>query len=209
MLEFDLESIGLLGIAAIIFIESAFPFGFVLPGDTLLFAAGILAAKGHFGLVALMVVVFATTVAGVTIGYFSGKQVGKRLFKKEDAMIFRREYVESAKKFYERHGGKAVILGRFVPAVRSFVPLVAGIAHMNYRKFMFYNIIGGVIWAVTVPLLGFYAGGWLEARGINIDHLILPIVGIIVVLSLLGPIVHALHDPVSRKKLLHKLRLKR
>ncbi|HEX6461681.1 MAG TPA: DedA family protein [Candidatus Saccharimonadales bacterium] len=209
MLEFDLESIGLLGIAIIIFIESAFPFGFILPGDTLLFAAGILAAKGHFGLIALMIVVFTTTVAGVTIGYFSGKQVGKRLFNKEDAMIFRREYVESAKKFYERHGGKAVILGRFVPAVRSFVPLVAGIAHMNYKKFMFYNIIGGLIWATTIPLLGFYAGGWLESRGINVDHLILPIIAVIILLSLLGPMVHALHDPVSREKLLRKLRLRK
>lgn len=209
MLEFDLASIGLLGIAAIIFIESAVPFGFVLPGDTLLFAAGILAAKGHFGIVELIVIVLVCTIASVTVGYAGGKQIGKRFFKKEDAMIFRREYVETAKKFYERHGGKAILLSRFVPAVRSFVPMVAGIAGMNYHRFMFYNIVGGIIWATTIPLLGFYAGGWLESQGINVDHLILPIIAAIVIISALGPFVHALHDPVSRERLLRKLRIKR
>jgi membrane-associated protein len=199
-------SFGLTGIAAVIFIESAFPFGFFLPGDTVLFTAGLLASKGHFTLVAAMVLIFIANFVGVTIGYYIGRHVGKRYVKKESKLLFRHEYVEKAEEFYKRHGGKAIILGRFIPAVRSFVPIIAGIAKMDYRELMIYNAIGAAIWAIGVTALGYYAGAWLENHGINVDALILPIILIIIVLSLAGPFVHALSDSKTREQLLARFK---
>jgi len=199
-------SLDLPGIVAVIFIESAFPIGFFLPGDTILFAAGLFAAKGHYPLVMAMVLIFIANFAGATIGYWTGRSLGKRYLKKENRLLFRHEYVEKAEQFYEKHGGKAIILGRFIPAVRSFVPIVAGVANMTYRKLMFYNAIGAAIWAISVPVIGFYAGAWLEKHGINIDTLILPIILLIVVISLTGPLVHALANENTRKQLLKRLR---
>ena len=195
-------SLGLPGIFVVIFIESGFPFGFFLPGDTVLFTAGLLAAKGHFTLVAAMVLIFIANFAGVTIGYWIGKNLGKRYIKRESGLLFRHEYVEKAEQFYARHGGKAIILGRFIPAVRSFVPIIAGVAKMNYRDLMIYNAIGAAIWSVGVTLIGYYAGSWLESKGIDVDTLILPIILIIIVLSLAGPLIHALSDAKTRKQLL-------
>lgn len=197
-----IKAVGLPGIALIIFIESGFPFGFFLPGDTLLFAAGLFAAQGHFHIVLAILIIFASNFIGVTLGYMSGKVLGKRYLKEEEKETLTRNYVKKAESFYARHGGKAIILGRFVPAVRSFVPLVAGVANMNYNKLMFYNAIGAALWATSIPLLGYFAGGWLKSIGIDVDMLVLPIIGLIIVLSLLGPIVHALHDKETRKKLL-------
>jgi len=203
MTEFNnlIVSLGLPGIIAVIFVESGFPFGFFLPGDTILFAAGLLAAKGHFSLTLAIIMIFIANFAGATIGYWSGKGLGKRFIKEEDGLLFRREYVEKAEAFYKKHGGKAIILGRFIPAVRSFVPIIAGVAKMPYRTLMFYNAIGALLWALSVPLIGYFAGGWLEAHGINVDTLILPIVLLVVVLSLGGPLIHALGNKASRKQL--------
>lgn len=202
-------SLGLGGILAVVFIESAFPFGFFLPGDTLLFTAGLLAANGHFSIAVAIITIFIANFVGVTIGYLSGKTLGKRFVKQEGGMIMRHEYVEKAEEFYKKHGGKAIILGRFIPAVRSFVPIVAGVAKMPYRTLMIYNAIGAALWATSVPLIGYFAGHWLEERGIDVDALILPIILIIIILSLAGPIVHALSDASTRKKLIQRLQRKR
>lgn len=201
-------ALGLPGIVAVVFIESGFPFGFFLPGDTVLFAAGLLAAKGHFSLAFAVLMIFIANFAGVTIGYWSGRGLGKRYIKRENGLLFRHEYVEKAEQFYTRHGGKAIILGRFIPAVRSFVPIVAGVANMKYRELMIYNAIGAALWALSVPVIGFYAGNWLESRGINVDTLILPIIVIIIVLSLAGPLIHALSDEKTRKRILARLHKK-
>ena len=202
-------NLGLIGIVIVIFIESGFPFGFFLPGDTLLFAAGIFAAKGHFTIELAIILIFLANFAGVTIGYWSGKGLGKRWLKKEDGLIFRREYVEKATQFYEKHGGKAIILGRFIPAVRSFVPIVAGVANMSYRRLMLFNVIGAALWVCSITLLGFFAGNWLEARGINVEFLVLPILLVIIVLSFAAPLAHALYDKKTREILLRKLRIKK
>lgn len=199
-------SLGLPGIVTVVFIESGFPFGFFLPGDTVLFAAGLFAAKGHFSLALAMTTIFIANFAGVTIGYWTGRGLGKRFIKQENRLLFRHEYVEKAEQFYAKHGGKAIILGRFIPAVRSFVPIIAGVANMKYRELMIYNAIGAALWAISVPLIGYLAGGWLESHGINIDTLILPIIIIIIVLSLAGPIVHSLSDKQTRRALVKKLR---
>lgn len=195
---------GLIGIAIVIFIESGFPFGFFLPGDSLLFAAGLLAAKGNFPIWIAIFMIFFANFTGVTIGYWTGKGLGKRWLKKEDGLIFRHEYVEKAEEFYAKHGGKAIILGRFIPAVRSFVPMVAGVANMSYRRLMFFNAIGAIIWASSVTLVGYFAGAWLERRGISIEVLILPVFIVIIVLSFAAPIAHALSNPKMRAKIFKK-----
>ncbi len=202
-------SLGLGGIVATIFIESAFPFGFFLPGDTLLFTAGLLAAKGHFSVTLAIILIFLSNFAGVTLGYWMGRGLGKRYVNGERKVLFRQDYVDKAQNFYKKHGGKAIIFGRFVPAVRSFVPIIAGVANMPYKTLMFYNAIGAALWAISVTLLGFYAGHWLESHGINVDMLILPIIALIIILSLLGPFIHSLANADVRKKLLRHLKLKK
>lgn len=201
-------NLGLIGIVTVIFIESGFPFGFFLPGDSLLFAAGLLAAKGHFSIGLAMFAIFFANFAGVTIGYWTGKSLGKRWLKKEDGLLFRHEYVEKAEAFYAKHGGKAIILGRFVPAVRSFVPIVAGVANMSYKRLMIFNAIGAAIWATSVPLIGYYSGAWLEARGIDIELLVVPVILLVILVSFAAPIIHALRDEKTRKRLLKKFRRK-
>lgn len=195
---------GLIGIIIVIFIESGFPFGFFLPGDTLLFTAGLLAAKGNFPIALAIFLIFFANFAGVTIGYLTGKSLGKRWLRGEDRLLFRHEYVEKAELFYARHGGKAIVLGRFIPAVRSFVPMVAGVANMRYRTLMFYNAIGAILWACSVTLIGYFLGSWLESKGINVETLILPIFAIIILLSFAAPIAHALRNPKTRAKLLRR-----
>lgn len=202
-------SLGLGGIVTTIFIESAFPFGFFLPGDTLLFTAGLLAAKGHFSVVLAIILIFLSNFAGVTLGYWMGRGLGKRYVNGERKVLFRQDYVDKAQGFYKKHGGKAIIFGRFVPAVRSFVPIIAGVAEMPYKTLMFYNAIGAALWAISVTLLGFYAGHWLESHGINVDMLILPIIALVILLSLLGPFIHSLSNPSVRKKLLRKIGIKK
>lgn len=184
-----------------IFIESAFPFGFFLPGDTVLFAAGIFAAKGYYSITLIMFLIFMANFAGVTIGYLTGKSMGKRYIREESKFIFKREYIEKAEAFYAKHGGKAIILGRFIPAVRSFVPIVAGVAKMKYSDLMFYNAVGAILWATSVPALGYFLGAWLEARGINVELLVMPIILAVIVISLGAPLIRALQNRYARGKL--------
>lgn len=199
-------SLGLIGIVIVVFIESGFPFGFFLPGDTILFAAGLLAARGQFPIELAIAMIFLANFAGVTIGYWSGRGLGKRYVKKESNLLFRHEYVEKAEKFYAKHGGKAIILGRFIPAVRSFVPIIAGVANMNYRHLIIYNAIGALIWATSVPIVGYLAGHWLEAHGISIELLVVPVFLVIVFMSFAGPLVHALSDRKTREKIVKRFK---
>lgn len=208
MLNDWILNLGIVGIAIVIFIESGFPFGFFLPGDTLLFAAGILAAKGNFTVEAAIIIIFFANFFGVTVGYWSGIKLIDKLDRIKDNFFFKKEYIERATVFYEKHGGKAIILGRFIPAVRSFVPIVAGIANMHYRKLIYYNAIGAGIWVIGVTLIGFFAGTWLENHGINIELLLLPIFIIVIVLTFLAPLIHSLRKKDTRHKILRKIGLK-
>lgn len=199
-------SLGLVGIVTVVFVESGFPFAFFLPGDTILFAAGLFAAQGQFPITLAITTIFIANFAGVTIGYWSGRGLGKRYVKEESKFLFRHDYVEKAERFYQKHGGKAIILGRFIPAVRSFVPVIAGVAKMDYRELMFYNAIGAFIWATSVPLVGYYSGAWLESQGISIELLVVPVFILVVVLSFLGPLAHALGSKKTREKLLRRFK---
>lgn len=196
-----IQSGGLLAIALIVYAESGMMVGFFFPGDTLLLSAGVLAAQGHFSIGLTIAVIAAAAVLGDNTGYILGKTMGKRLFKKKDGIIFRQEYVQRAEKFYEKHGAKTLLIAHFVPIVRSFAPLVAGVGKMNRAQFFAYDLIGASAWAVIVTLLGY----WFGSRIPNLDKYILPVVLAVMVISF-GPMVwHIIRDPKIRRGLRHKL----
>ncbi|MFI9269559.1 DedA family protein [Kitasatospora sp. NPDC052896] len=174
---------GLLGILAVVFAESGLLIGFFLPGDSLLFTTGLLVAHGQFvtqplWLVCLLVV--AAAVVGDQAGYLFGRRVGPSLFGRPDSRFFRQENVEKAAAFFARHGPKALVLARFVPIVRTFTPIVAGVSRMNYRRFLVCNVLGGVLWGAGVTVLGYFLGQVAFVR----DHIDLILVGIVLVSAL-------------------------
>lgn len=198
MLHFDLTqfiiSFGILGIALIIFAESGLLIGFFLPGDTLLFTAGILAAQDLFNIHLLVVILFIAAVVGDNVGYSFGKRVGPRLFKKKDSILFHEEHVMRAEKFYQKHGGKTIVFARFVPIVRTFAPVVAGIGRMSHKKFFVYNLVGGLLWTTSMCYLGYFLGSKIP----NIDHYVLPIIGAAVLISLASSLFEIFRRPKSR-----------
>ena len=153
-----LRSFGTLGLFAIIFAESGLLVGFFLPGDSLLFAAGLFAARGSLNIVVISIGCAIAAVVGDQVGYSFGHKVGPSLFRRPDSRLFKQEYLAKAEEFFEHYGAKAIILARFVPIVRTFVPIVAGAGSMHYRTFLRNNIIGGVLWAVLFVQLGYWLG---------------------------------------------------
>ena len=154
-----LKSFGALGLFLIIFAESGLFFGFFLPGDSLLFTAGLLSSQDKMpALPILLVGCFIAAVAGDQVGYVFGRKVGPALFSRPDSRVFKQEYVEKAQGFFDRHGSKTIVMARFVPVVRTFAPMVAGIAGMNYRRFVMFNIVGGILWIVSMTLVGYFFG---------------------------------------------------
>ncbi|MBY0538899.1 DedA family protein [Patescibacteria group bacterium] len=180
-LEELIRAAGYVGIAGIIFAESGLFFGFFLPGDSLLFTAGFLASQGLFNIWLLVTLTTIAAIAGDSVGYWFGKKIGPMIFKRPDSFWFSQERVHQAHAFFEKHGAKSIILARFIPAVRTFTPIIAGVAGMHYDTFLKYNIIGGVLWATLLPLLGYYLGTFVP----DIDQYIIPIVIAIVVASLI------------------------
>jgi membrane-associated protein len=192
-----IQSGGLLVIALIVYAESGMMVGFFLPGDTLLISAGILAASGQFPIELTVAVIALAAVLGDNTGYIIGKTAGKRLFKKKDGIIFRQEYVQKAEKFYEKHGAKTLLIAHYVPIVRSFAPLVAGIAHMNRAQFFMYDLIGATSWAVILTLLGYFFGSRIPHLEDYIHYVLLAVV----ILSF-GPVIwHIIKDPKTRRAL--------
>ncbi|HZS42976.1 MAG TPA: VTT domain-containing protein [Candidatus Paceibacterota bacterium] len=179
-----IPAFGLFGIFLAIFAESGLFFGFFLPGDSLLFTAGLLASEGQLNIVVLIIGTFLAAVLGDSVGYAFGKRVGPRLFKRPDSFFFKKEYAERAEKFYERHGKSTIILARFIPIIRTFAPIIAGVGQMKYRIFLGYNVVGGLIWTVLLCSLGYFLGKTAP----NIDKYLLPIILGIIILSFLPPI---------------------
>jgi membrane-associated protein len=196
------HTIGYIGIAAIIFAESGLFVGFFLPGDTLLIAAGLLAGQGYFSIGLLIPVIVAAAIIGDSVGYAFGKRVGPKLFTREDSFFFRRSHVQSAQTFYEKHGGLTVVLARFVPVVRTFAPILAGVGNMPYKRFLGFNVIGGLLWGAGITLLGYFVGSLVP----HIDRYILVIVFIILVASIVPAAIHLLRDPARRAALRKALR---
>ena len=184
MLHFDkdlITTIGMLGIWAIVFAETGLFFGVFLPGDSLLFTAGVLASQGHFNIAILCAGCFVAAVAGDATGYYIGDKMGRRLFTKPESRFFKPAYLLKAQAFFEKHGGKAIILGRFMPVVRTMVPMVAGAGTMPYRQFFTFNVVGGFLWGVCLPLMGYFLGNLI---GDSIDRYLLPIIALIIVVSI-------------------------
>ncbi|NYI05667.1 DedA family protein [Allostreptomyces psammosilenae] len=174
---------GLLMILAIVFAESGLLIGFFLPGDSLLFTAGLLTADGEYVPYPLWVVclaIMAAAVAGDQVGYLFGRRVGPALFRRPDSRLFKQENVTKANEFFERHGPKAIVLARFVPIVRTFTPIIAGVSQMNYRTFVVYNVVGGVLWGGGVTTLGYFLGQIAFVRE-NIEAMLIGIVFLSVV----------------------------
>jgi len=179
-------------IAAIVFAESGLLIGFFLPGDTLLFTAGFLisADKLQFDLLWFIAIVFAAAVLGDGVGYLFGKRVGRRIFNRPNSRLFRKENLDRAEQFYEKYGAITVVIARFIPMIRTFAPIVAGVGKMSYRKFLTYNLVGALLWAGGITYLGFTLGDFLHQMGIEIDTIILPIMAVIVIVSIASPFLH-------------------
>lgn len=192
-----------IGVAFIIFAESGLLIGFFLPGDTLLFTSGFLVQAGilNINITVLVGILFAAAVLGDTVGYSFGNKVGRKFYNRKDSRFFKKSHLEAAEKFYDKYGGKTVILARFIPAVRTFAPIVAGASKMPYGKFLLYNVIGAFLWAVFITYLGYFLGGWFESMGLEIDQVLLPTLLVIILLSALPAIIHLIRNPDQRRAL--------
>ena len=176
-----LQTGGYLGIAALIFAESGLFLGIFLPGDSVLFAAGLLATNGFFIVGPLIMIVVVAAIAGDSVGYWFGSEVGERLYARKDSRFFKQEYLRRTERFYKKYGGRAVVLARFVPIVRTLAPILAGVSTMKYRVFLAYNMLGGFLWGAGMVLLGFLLGSIIP----DSERYILPLSLIIVVVSFL------------------------
>jgi membrane-associated protein len=186
---YDVESIirwgGILMLVAIVFAETGLLIGFFLPGDSLLVSAGVFAAAGHLDIRLLLTLVTAAAIVGDQLGYYIGYRTGPRIFRREDSLFFKRAHLVRAQRFYERHGGKTIILARFMPIVRTFAPVVAGVGQMDYRRFVSFNVIGGFLWVWSMSLLGYSLGQAVP----NIDEHIHIVIAVVVFLSILPGVI--------------------
>ncbi len=162
----------------VIFCETGLVVTPFLPGDSLLFATGALAASGSLSATALFLLLCAAAILGDTVNYWIGERVGVRVFR-DDARILKTSYLRKTEEFFEKYGGKTIILARFIPVVRTFAPVVAGVAEMDYRRFVTFNVVGGVVWGAGVTLAGYLLGSSIH----DIDRWLLPIIGLIVAIS--------------------------
>lgn len=208
-MDFDLtaliRSLGYIGLFIAIFAESGLLVGAILPGDSLLFTAGFLASQGVLNFPILLIVVFSAAVLGDNVGYATGNRYGDKVFKKDDSLVFNKEYIRKSQDFFERHGGKALILARFTPIVRTFAPILAGVGNMHYRKFFAYNLVGAFLWAVGISSLGYFLGNAIP----NVDHYILPAIAVIILVSVAPSVVHILNDKKSRDAIRSSVKFKK
>ncbi|MBI4210483.1 MAG: VTT domain-containing protein [Candidatus Diapherotrites archaeon] len=167
---------GYTALFAIVFAESGLFFGFFLPGDSLLFTAGLMASQGLFDVKIVLVGVAVSAILGDQVGYWMGSKFGRGFFNRPDSIFFNPRHIEDAEAFYARHGKKTIVLARFVPAVRTFAPIVAGMAHMDYRTFVSYNVLGGVLWSVVFVLAGYFLGRAFPESGNLIAYIVIAIV---------------------------------
>lgn len=151
-----------LGLFLIVFAETGLAIGFFLPGDSLLVVAGLFAAAGKLNIWAMLVLLFVAAVLGDAVGYYSGRKVGPAIFNRPKSRFFNPKHLKKAHDFYEKHGGKTIIIARFVPIVRTFAPIVAGAADMSYRQFALYNVVGGFAWVTSMLFAGYFLGGVVE-----------------------------------------------
>jgi membrane-associated protein len=183
---FIIKAVGVIGVIAIIFAESGLFFGFFLPGDSLLFTAGLLASQDYISFWFLLFGTMIAAIAGDNVGYAFGAKVGEAIFIRKDSRFFSQDNVQKAKQFYEHHGKKTIILARFIPVVRTFAPILAGVARMKYGTFVTYNVVGGILWTASLATLGYLFGNIIP----DPDQYILPIVILIILFSISPGLYH-------------------
>jgi len=193
-----IQTVGYIGIFLIVFAESGFLIGFFLPGDSLLFTAGFLASQGHLNIETLMLLCFLGAVLGDSFGYYFGKKFGPRVFVRDNSMLFHRDHIQRAERFYRAHGPKTIVLARFLPVIRTFVPILAGVGRMSYPVFITYNIIGGLLWGIGIPALGFYLGNAVP----SIDRYLIPMILALIIISFLPTLIHVLSHREHRQRLI-------
>ena len=187
---------GLYGMILVIFSETGLMVGFFLPGDSLLVTAGLFAAKGDLDIAVLVPSLIIAAICGNTTGYWIGNRAGKALYSRPNSLLFRREHLLRTHEFYERHGGKTIILAQFMPIVRTFAPVVAGAAEMTYRRFIAFNVVGAIIWITSMTLTGYYLGRFIP----NIESRIHIVIAIVIFLSLLPGIYGYAKSKLSPKR---------
>jgi membrane-associated protein len=186
---------GLIGLILIVFAETGLLIGFFLPGDSLLITAGLFAARGDFNIVTLNATLIAAAILGDATGYWIGRRTGRALYSRPDSLLFRREHLRITHEFYEKHGGKTIVIARFMPIVRTFAPMVAGVAEMGYRKFAVYNVAGGILWVMSMTLGGYFLGQLVPDIERNIHY----VIAVVIFLSLLPPGIAWLRAQTARK----------
>lgn len=190
-----IKSVGYIGLFVMVFAESGLLIGAFLPGDSLLFTTGFLASQNIFNVWLLLPLLFIAAVTGDNVGYAFGKKVGPKIFKKENSLLFHKNNLLKAEAFYEKHGPFTIVLARFIPIIRTFAPIVAGVGKMNYKVFVIYNVFGGLFWTASMTLAGYFLGRLIP----DIDRYLLPIIGLIIFFSILPPIWHILKDKYNIK----------
>jgi membrane-associated protein len=176
---------GYIGLSIIVFVETGLMVGFFLPGDSLLVTAGLFAAKGDLNIFYLIGLLSACAIAGDATGYYIGRKLGPALFKREDSLLFKKKHLIATHDFYEKHGGKTIIIARFVPIIRTFAPVVAGMAKMGYRRFALFNIVGGIAWVVSMTMIGYLLVTIFPATEKHIEKVII----IVIFVSLLPGVI--------------------
>ena len=187
---------GYIALAIIVFTETGLMIGFFLPGDSLLVTAGLFAAKGMMNIVWLNVLLSFCAIAGDATGYYIGKKLGPALFRKEDSLFFKKKHLIATHDFYEKHGGKTIILARFIPVIRTFAPVVAGMANMSYRRFAMFNVVGGIGWVFSMTMIGYLLVTLFPATERHIEKVII----IVIFISILPGIIEFLRARRNAKR---------
>jgi membrane-associated protein len=196
------KTVGYTGLFLITFAESGLLIGFFLPGDSLLFTAGFVASQGILDIMILIPLLFLAAVAGDTVGYTFGYRIGPKLFKKKDSIMFSKENLARAQVFFDKYGPKTIVLARFFPVIRTFAPILAGVAKMRYPVFFFYNVLGGIIWSAGLLILGYVLG-----RVVPDAHLyILPIILIVILFTSLPQIIHVIKNKKIRIEIINQIK---
>ncbi len=193
--EIIISTLGTIGVITIIFLETGAFFGFFFPGDTLLFTAGFLSIHGYVSLPVLLIGACIAAIVGDTVGYAFGKKIGPALFTKENSIFFDKKHITRAQAFYEVYGKKTIIFARFLPVIRTFAPILAGVGNMEYRTFFIFNVIGACLWTWSMLLLGFAFGSVIP----NPDRYIIPVIVVIIIISALP----ALREIFKKRKDIH------
>lgn len=191
-----IKTVGIIGIVFIIFAETGLFFGFFFPGDSLLFTAGIFASQGVFDIYQLLLFCTIASILGDSVGYWSGKRYGRKLFERDAGFFFKKQRIYDAEKFYEKYGKYTIIIARFVPVIRTFAPIVAGIGNMHYLTFISYNIFGGIFWVFSLTLIGYIFGGMI----VNPDTYIIPIAILIIFISFIPIFIKIVKIKFFKKK---------